>query len=269
MKSTLKQLRNLDNKVVVITGASSGIGRACALQAAARGAIVVLCARHMDRLEAVRAQCQQISKQAAYAYVLDVGEPEAIDRFCVNMQTQVGQPDVLIHAAGFGHFDTVADTQPQLIQQMIQVNVLGTIYLSRRVAAMMMGRAGHIILLGSMAGKMATAKGAIYAASKFAVIGYANGLRLELQPLNIQVTTVNPGPVVTDFFKTADASGTYLQKVGNIALDADLLAQRIVNAVGYTVREINAPMIMTLATHLYNMAPRLGDYLAGHVFNQK
>ncbi len=77
-------------------------------------------------------------------------------------------------------------------------------------------RQGHIINIASMAGKMATAKSTIYSATKFAVLGFSNALRLELKPLGVAVTTVNPGPVATDFFDKADPSGSYLEKVINL-----------------------------------------------------
>ncbi|MFD1671575.1 SDR family NAD(P)-dependent oxidoreductase [Agrilactobacillus yilanensis] len=265
----LAALKNLNEKVVVITGGSSGIGRACAFQAAQRGAVVVVAARNMEKLETVRRECQLLSKHAAYAYTLDIGDPDSIETFCQAVTTQVGPIDVLINAAGFGNFENTVDTDPKLIEKMIRVNLLGTIYITRLVARSMMGRPGHIFLLGSMAGKIATAKSAIYSASKFAVVGYANGLRLELRPFNIQVTTINPGPVDTNFFNIADKSGNYLEKVGQITLDPDKLAQRMINAVGFTVREINVPLIMNVAAHFYDLFPRVGDYLASTLFDKK
>lgn len=265
----LATLKNLSDKVVVITGGSSGIGRACAFKAAQRGAIVVIAARNMTKLEAVRSQCQQISKRPAYAYYLDIGDPDSIETFCDQVQMQLRSIDVLINAAGFGNFENAVDTDPKIIERMIQVNLLGTIYITRLVARSMMGKTGQIFMLGSIAGKIATAKSAIYSASKFAVVGYANGLRLELKPYDIQVTTVNPGPVNTNFFNIADKTGQYLQNVGFITLDPDKLANRIINAVGFSVREINVPMIMNVAAHFYNVFPRVGDFLAGSLFNKK
>ncbi|MCH4171092.1 MAG: SDR family oxidoreductase [Lactobacillus sp.] len=265
----LAALRNLNGKIVVITGASSGIGQACALQAAERGAIVVLAARRMDRLEKVRNHCQELSKHSAFAYYVDMADPDSIEQFCQDLVAQVGRPEVLINAAGFGNFENAVDTDPKLIARLIQVNVLGTIYITRLVAQAMMGHAGHIIMLGSMAGKIATAKSAIYSASKFAVVGYANGLRLELKPFDIQVTSINPGPVATEFFDIADKTGAYLKNVDFITLNADALAQRIVSAIGFPVREINTPWLMAWAAHLYSAFPRLGDALALTLFNKK
>lgn len=265
----LAVLKNLNGKVVVITGGSSGIGRACALQAAQRGAVVVLAARNQDELEKVRKACQMLSKHSAYAYPLDIGDPDQIENFCQQTIQQVGDIDVLINAAGFGNFENTVDMDPTLIQKMIQVNVLGTIYITRLVARSMMGRPGHIFMIGSMAGKMATAKSAIYSATKFAVVGYANGLRLELKPFDIQVTTINPGPVDTNFFNIADKTGQYLERVGMFTLDPDQLAKRIIKASGFPVREINVPVIMNVAAKFYDLFPHIGDLLAGSLFNQK
>ncbi|MCD2255236.1 SDR family NAD(P)-dependent oxidoreductase [Agrilactobacillus fermenti] len=266
----LAALRNLDGKIVVITGGSSGIGRASALQAAKRGAIVIVAARRQAQLDLVAKQCAALSGRSAYGFTLDISDPDNIDYFCRRVVNEVGIPDVLINAAGFGKFTNTVDMEPAMIERLIQVDVLGTIYISRLIAKLMIDRKpGHIILLGSMAGKIATNKSAIYSAAKFAVVGYANGLRLELKPFDIQVTTVNPGPVATDFFNIADESGTYLKSVGAFTLNADRLAQRIVSAVGFSVREINTPAIMALAAHFYDIFPRIGDYLTSELFNKK
>jgi short-subunit dehydrogenase len=128
---------------------------------------------------------------------------------------------------------------------------------------------GHIINIASMAGKMATQKSTVYSATKFAVLGYSNALRLELRPLHIQVTTVNPGPIRTHFFDKADESGTYLDKVGMFLLEPQDLALEIVNAIGTRKREINRPRVMEVGARLYNLFPTVSDFFASEVFNFK
>ena len=134
---------------------------------------------------------------------------------------------------------------------------------------MVLCQSGHIINIASMAGKMATPKSTIYSATKFAVIGFSNALRLELKPFGIHVTTVNPGPIETNFFNIADPNGSYLDKIGAMVLQADDLAKEIVNTFGKNKREINRPRLMNTAAFFYQVFPTIGDYLAGGIFNKK
>ena len=266
----LAALQDLKQKIVVVTGGSSGLGRAIAYEAASKGAIVVVLARRQAALEEVRDECQRLSGQAAYAYQLDVSSPEAIEAVVARLTTEVGIPDVLVNAAGFGHFEEALATPMPLVEQMFRVNVLGLMYLTRAIGSQMIEKQrGHIINIASMAGKMATPKSAIYSATKFAIVGYSNGLRLELKPFGVQVTTVNPGPIDTAFFDIADQTGNYLKSVNWIVLDPDQLAHKIVGAIGHPKREINAPWLMSLGAQFYQLAPHIGDYVAGNLFNKK
>ncbi|WP_461213125.1 SDR family NAD(P)-dependent oxidoreductase [Lacticaseibacillus sp. GG6-2] len=260
---------SLADQVVVVTGGSSGLGKAIGLEAAKRGATVVFLARRRELLGQAQAEASAYSGKPAYAYALDVGDPTAVEAVVGKLQATVGQVDVLVNAAGFGHFANALDTPMPLVEAMLRTNVLGTMYMTQLVGKQMITAGhGHIVNIASMAGKIATPKSAIYSASKFAIVGYSNGLRLELRPYGVRVTTVNPGPIATEFFKAAEALD-YFKSVDAIALDPQKLAKRIVNAFNRPVREINAPAIMSLAAAGYTLFPHLGDWLAGGVFNQK
>lgn len=266
----LAALRDLNRKIVVITGGSSGLGRAIAYEAASKGAIIVVLARREAELAAVREEAHRLSGQPAYAYVLDVSDPAAIETIVAQVQTEVGIPDVLVNAAGFGSFENAFDTSMTVVEQMFRVNVLGLMYMTRAFGRMMIEQgSGHIINIASMAGKMATPKSAIYSATKFAVVGYSNSLRLELKPFGVQVTTVNPGPIDTAFFDIADKTGNYLKSVDWVVLDPDQLAYRIVKTIGHAKREINAPWLMAIGAQFYQLAPHIGDYVAGNLLNKK
>lgn len=259
----------LTDKIVVVTGGSSGLGKAIALQAARKHATVVVMARNLEALRRVQAQASALSGCPAFAYAVDVSDPTSIDACVQRLTTEVGTPDVLVNAAGFGRFENALDTDFNIVQKMFATNVLGLMYLTQVIGRMMIDqRSGHIINVASMAGLMATPKSAVYAATKFAVVGFDNGLRLELKPFKVMVTTVNPGPINTNFFKVADATA-YQRSVQAIALDPDRLAQRIVRAMGHAVREINAPRFMAIAAKGYTLMPHVGDWLAGGVFNRK
>ncbi|WP_300558791.1 SDR family NAD(P)-dependent oxidoreductase [Companilactobacillus sp.] len=263
---------NLLDQTVLVTGASSGIGRMVAINAAQAGANLILVARNSDKLASVKQECIEVgSEYSNHEYLsIDMADPQAIVDGVETIEDNFDTVDVLVNAAGFGDFSNYLDTDFDTVEKMFQVNVLGLMLMTRLVAKQMVAAGhGHIFNVGSMAGKIATPKSAAYAASKAAVIGFSDGLRLELNPLNVWVTTVNPGPVDTNFFEVADHSGTYLQSVKNFVLDPNKLAIEIVNSFNHKKREINRPRYMELASILYKMAPSVGDYLAGTFGNRK
>lgn len=274
IKERKKQMKNkqerLTDHIVFITGGSTGLGEQIAYAAAKQGAVVVVSARRMDLLLEVKKKCMALSGKEAYAYALDVSDPEAIQEVIEDVYQQVGEIDVLINNAGFGHFEEALTFDMTLAEKMFRVNVLGMMYVTQLVAIQMAEKKrGHIINIASQAGKIATPKSTIYSATKFAVMGYSNALRLELKPLNIYVTTVNPGPIETNFFDIADESGNYLEKVGRMVLNPVMVANRIVELIGTSKRELNLPYLMEVAGKLYSLFPKTGDFLALTFFNNK
>ncbi|WP_313468119.1 SDR family oxidoreductase [Carnobacterium sp.] len=260
----------LTDQIIFITGGSTGLGEQIAYAAAKQGAVVVVSARRMDLLLEVKKKCAALSGKEAYAYAMDVADPEVIQKVIQDVYQQVGKIDVLINNAGFGHFEEALTFDMALAEKMFRVNVLGMMYVTQLVAIEMAERKqGHIINIASQAGKIATPKSTIYSATKFAVMGYSNALRLELKPLNIYVTTVNPGPIETNFFDIADESGNYLEKVGRMVLNPVMVANRIVELIGTSKRELNLPYLMEVAGKLYSLFPRTGDFLALTFFNNK
>lgn len=263
-------MRNLENEVVLITGGSSGMGEKIALEAARRGATVVVCARRIQLVGRVREACSQLAGKNCYGYQLDISDPTSVDSMLEKLKEEVGAIDILVNAAGFGTFKNFVDFDYQQIERMFAVNVLGLMYLTQTIALDMVARKkGQIINFASQAGKMATPKSSIYSATKFAVIGFSNALRLELKPLGIHVLTVNPGPISTEFFEKADPTGDYLSKVDWLVLEPEKLAKRIVDSFLTAKREINAPWFMEAASRFYTLCPQVGDFLAGGIFNQK
>lgn len=263
---------NLLDQTVLVTGASSGIGRMVAINAAQAGANLILVARNSEKLASVKQECIEVgSEYSNHEYLsIDMADTKAIVDGVETIEDNFNTVDVLVNAAGFGDFSNYLDTDFDTVEKMFRVNVLGLMLMTRLIAKQMVDAGhGHIFNVGSMAGKIATPKSAAYAASKAAVIGFSDGLRLELNPLNVWVTTVNPGPVDTNFFEVADHSGTYLQSVKNFVLDPNKLAIEIVNSFNRKKREINRPRYMELASILYKMAPSVGDYLAGTFGNRK
>ncbi|KRL32166.1 oxidoreductase [Companilactobacillus paralimentarius DSM 13238 = JCM 10415] len=263
---------DLLNQTVLVTGASSGIGKDVAINAAKSGANLILVARNEDKLLQVKNECIRVGAEGAHHEYLsvDMSDPQQITEGVTKAFEITDDIDVLVNAAGFGDFSHYLETDFDKIEKMFRVNVLGLMLMTRLVASKMIdnGR-GHIFNVGSMAGKITTPKSAAYAATKAAVIAFSDGLRLELKPLGVFVTTINPGPVATNFFSVADHNGNYLDSVKNFVLDPNKLAWEIVNTFNKNKREINRPRYMELAAVLYKLAPSLGDYFASTLGNRK
>lgn len=261
---------DLTNKIVVVTGGSAGLGEQICYAAAKKGAIVVTLARRINLIGQVKEKCMALSGKEAFAFQVDITDPDNVQHVLTKIKDEVGSVDVLVNNAGFGYFANFVDFDLALAKNMFEVNVLGMMYFTQQVAIEMVAqKSGHIINIASMAGKMATPKSTVYSATKFAVLGFSNALRLELKPANVKVITVNPGPIETEFFDKADPSGEYLENLGAIVLSPQKLAETIVGKIGSNTREINRPHVMEVASRLYTLFPRIGDYLAGDLFNNK
>ncbi|HET7615899.1 MAG TPA: SDR family oxidoreductase, partial [Bacillales bacterium] len=218
---------SLLGKTVVITGGSSGIGARIGLQAANKGALPVLLARSEDKLDGVREMIQQYTGVESHTYKLDVSDADAVSSVFDEIFEKLDMIDVLVNNAGFGVFDLFRDADLDDLKKMLDVNVFGLMACTKKVLPRFLVRnEGHIINVASLAGKIATPKSTAYSATKHAVLGFSNGLRMELAETNIHVTTVNPGPVNTNFFNIADKSGEYVKNVEKYMLEPDDVARR-------------------------------------------
>lgn len=265
-------MKAMEHKVVVITGASSGIGQAVARQTAALGAKLVISARNVEKLSQLAVELQTTYGTEIEMVVADLQQLSSVETIVQVSKQRFGKIDYLFSNAGYGDFTRFDENTPKSIQEMFQVNVFAMMYLSQLVAIEMIEKGkGQIILVGSMAGKVPTPMTTAYSASKAAIIGYADALRLELQEVNISVTTVNPGPVKTAFFDRSSVMGNYYKKVEWLAIDADILAQKIVRNMLRTKpkRELNVPKILNVAAFAYRCVPKVGDWMATRVFNLK
>lgn len=264
----------LSGKVVVITGASSGIGREVAHQVAAQGATIVLAARRLNVLLELATELKTRYNTPTLCVETDLTQVSDIERLVAETKATYGRIDYLVSGAGYGVFKPATQFNYQEIQAIFQVNTFAMMYLAQLVAIEMVEQgSGQIIFIASIAGKVATPSSSVYSASKFAVIGYANALRLELRPAGIQVTTVNPGPVDTAFFEQNETTKSYYQRIKSFSLRPEYVAKRIVktmlNPHCITSREVNMPMLLNVASKLSQLFPHLSDYLTANVFNFK
>src|SRR3990172_5699784 len=193
-------------KVVIVTGASSGIGEATAREFGRQGAKGVLAARRVDRLEALAQEIVKLGNSAeALVVQADLSNLEDIKALVKQTLEKFGRIDVLVNNAGFGRLDWLENLDPvKDIDAQFAVNVLGVVQTTRQVLPVMIAqRAGHIINMCSMAGLVGTPTYTIYAASKHAVHGFSEALRREVKPWGIDVALIYPGGVSTEFGKHA------------------------------------------------------------------
>ena len=191
---------SLKNKVVLITGASSGFGKDAAYLFAAEGAKVVLAARRLDRLQKL-ANAIQMAGGEAFAVPVDVTQRAEIDLMVRTVIEIYEQIDILFNNAGFGRLNWLEGLEPDReIDTQIQVNLSGLIHVTRAVLPYMMRRhSGHIINMSSIAGWLAVPSYTIYPATKFGVRGFTTALRREVAPFGIKVSGIYPGPAHTEF----------------------------------------------------------------------
>jgi NADP-dependent 3-hydroxy acid dehydrogenase YdfG len=189
------------NKTVWITGASSGIGEALALQFASEGARVVLSARRNDELERVREACigQGTSADNLMVLPLDVTDfdsmPTAVDQIC----KKFGQVDMLVNNAGISQRSLCVDTDMSVYRKLFEVDVLGQIALTKAVLPGMLKQgSGHVTITSSVAGKIGVPLRTGYCAAKHAVMGFYDALRAETAKSGIRVTTITPGYINTN-----------------------------------------------------------------------
>lgn len=270
MKRVRERNGRLLGQVVLVTGASSGLGEQIAYEAARKQAVVIVCARRKEKLVTIAKKCQQLSGQPAFYYELDLVDPQQVDTMLVDVRKKISNIDVLVNCAGFGLFRDFLTFDLTVAREMFEVNVMGLMYLTQKVALEMAPfSSGQIVMIASQAGKIATIKSSVYSATKAAVIGFSNALRLELKPLGITVLTVNPGPIKTAFFERADETGNYLNTIDKVAIEPDKLAKKIVRSFKTQRREINTPLAMEFANKAYVLFPKVGDFLTGNLFNTK
>lgn len=191
----------LKDKVVFISGASSGIGEASARRFAAEGAVLLLCARKMTKLDTLKAQLEKDCDARIYTYELDVRDKNAIDEVFDSIPEELRNIDILINNAGLAlGLDKVQESSLEDFDTVIDTNIKGLLYLTRKVVpTMVKNQKGHVINMGSLAGVAAYPGGAVYCASKAAVKFISDGLRMDIVDTPIRVTNIQPGMVETNF----------------------------------------------------------------------
>ena len=226
-------------RVIAITGASAGIGRATALRLARDGAAVAICARRADRLEAVAGEIVAAGGQAL-AMPADVTRAADMDAFVARIVERFGRLDVMMCNAGFGIAGAIDDIAPDQMQKLMDINYTGTYHATRAALPLFRRqRSGHVIMVSSIVGKRGVPFMGAYSATKFAQVGLAECLRCELRGSGIYVSVVYPVSTETEFFEVMSReTGTTVTRAAGPRQSVEEVADAIAKAIRRPVPEV-------------------------------
>ena len=246
-------------RVVVVTGASAGIGRATAVCFAHKGDAVVVAARTKDRLDRLAKRLNERFGGEVLAQCCDVRETDQVDHLVAATIERFGRIDVLVNNAGYGLYGLLEDTSEQDFRDLLETNVLGP---QRAIRAalphMRRQRAGHIVNVGSVVGKRGWPYHGAYAASKFALTGLTQSLRGELAGSGVSVSLVLPATTASEFFASASivTPGYEPQALGPVHTPIQV-ARVIMRTVEHPSAEVNVVPVMRVAQMIAEALPAL------------
>lgn len=226
-------MNRLRGKRVLITGASAGIGAACARHFAARGSDLLLCARRLDRLEDLAAGIREDHGASVRTDALDVTDRDAVFAH-VDALVEAGLiPDILVNNAGKGRgLDKLQDGSTEHWDEMIDTNVKGLLYVTRAVLPHMVERdRGHVIHIGSIAGRWVYPRNAVYNSTKFAVKALTEAMNIDLLGTKVRVSSVDPGLTETEFSEVrfdGDSDRAEAVYADTVPLTADDVADAVI-----------------------------------------
>jgi len=248
---------DLNDKVVVITGASGGIGRAAAVAFAGAGARVVAAARSADKLDALARELGTDSVEPIPADVTDsAARNELIDR----ARARFGRIDVLVNNAGWASFASVATTPSEHVARMTALNLAAPIALVQAVLPEMLERrSGQIINISSVVGTQAIPRMTVYSATKAALTSFSTGLRMELRGTGVDVINIAPGSTRTDFFDAAASVDVKAARFAKTQYSPRRVARAIVRASRRRSREVALSADGIAITIIRRFSHRLAD----------
>jgi len=262
-------MRSLAGKVVVITGASAGIGRALAIALAPFQVKLVLGARRVDRLEAV-AQTVRAAGSDALAVACDVASRGAVDALAAAAVEHYGRMDVMVANAGYGLVGRLEDLTDEQFDDIVAVNVKGTLYAMQAAVRQMRtqapdsrGRRGHIIAVSSAAGRRGLPLFGVYAMTKAAQLSLCEALRVELKDAAIAVSSVHPISTTTEFFDVASEKSRIRARGMGTTQSAETVARKMVRLMAHPKPELWPHGASRLALVMAALMPGLADRMLG------
>lgn len=247
-------------RVVAITGASAGIGRATALRLARGGDALVICARRAGKLNEAAAEIVAAGGQAL-PIVADVTRVDDMDRVVAAAVDRFGRLDVMLCNAGFGIAGAIDDITPDQMRELVDINYMGTFYAARAATPVFrrQGR-GHVIIVSSIVGKRGVPYMGAYAATKFAQVGLAECLRSEVSGSPIHVSIVYPVSTETEFFDVMSReTGTTVTRASGPRQDVGVVAHAIARAIEHPVPEVFPHFTSRALVWANTFAPGLTD----------
>jgi short-subunit dehydrogenase len=254
---------NIDGRLVLITGASSGVGAATAQAIARRGGRVLLVARTRSALEQVAAAITRAGGTAR-VYPADVADAADVERMACAVREEEGTPDILINNAGAGRFLFVEETDPAEAMHMMAAPYFAAFYVTRAFLPEMLRRgSGHIVNMSSPICYMAWPGATAYGAARWAVRGFSATLRADLHGTGIGVTLMTPGKVSSAYFANNPGSEERIPWIAGLygTLTPEQVGAAIVRAVERERREVIVPFTLRLTVMLHNVLPGPIDWL--------
>lgn len=244
------------NKVILITGASSGIGSALAIELGKRGARVGLVARRADELEKI-ARDVEAAGGAALALPCDVRDAEAVKTAAETLRAKFGAIDLLVANAGVGVTTSVEDLRAEVVERVISINVIGAVNSVAAVLPQMLKRGdGHLVAISSLAASRGLPKSAAYCASKAAMSAFFESLRVDLRGKGIDVTVIHPGFIKTPLTAGRESKMPFL-------MELDDATNRILQAIEKRKRSYWFPFPLSTMVRAMRAVPdAVYDYMA-------
>lgn len=255
------------NKVVLITGASSGIGKETAIQFAKKGAHVVIVARRKQILEELSYDLKKFNITILF-FECDVSDKFQVERMSRLVLEKFGSIDILVNNAGFAVYGSFSDLTTEEIESQMATNYFGMIYCTKNfLPSMIAKKSGHIVNVASVAASFGLPGIASYCASKFAMLGFSEGLKHELKGTGVGITVVSPIMVRTNFFD--HPSFKKLPKYSPMSLSDETVAKAILRAANSPRLEIIVPSIIRIAVWMKNTFPYLINPILGLAFTKQ
>jgi short-subunit dehydrogenase len=249
-------MSTLNHRGVLVTGASSGIGRELAWALARRGCRLALVARRRQRLESLAAEIAATGLNAPWIAGCDVGQWQQVESLRDQIGGSFGPVEVLVNNAGRGAWGPFAEAAVLELEAVVRTNLLGPIYCTRAFAPAMVARgAGTVVFVSSVLGAFPAVDHAVYGASKFGVSGLAENLAYELEPSGVRVLLVEPGLVPTEFGQVSGVPDARYQRLPRTS--ATRMAERIARGIETGRRRVGPDPMAEVALRARRHFPRL------------
>lgn len=257
------------DKVVVVTGASSGIGRQAGMDFAKRGAKIALVARSREKVTEIAGSIKQAYDTEALPILCDVSDKKQVLEMSSYVLGTFSHVDILVNNAGFAVFGSVADLTVEEMEQQMATNFLGTVYCTKAfLPSMMSRRSGHIVNVASVAGSIGIPGIATYCASKFAMLGFSQGLHHELKGSGVGVTVVSPITVKTNFFDHPSFK-KHIPTYTPAGLSAERVSKAVLRAANSRRLEIIVPFYVRGAVWFTQTFPYIINPILGYTFRRQ